>query len=135
MIARDTDINLLNPETGTSALMLAALLGYLNMCNILIDAGADVNAKDHAGNTALHLAAQGYGEQLPVIQTLLQRGADANATNEDGVTPAALAKKNEKDACFKLLNSHTDESVEIPSYQQFDASQQEQKEQGIFSFT
>jgi ankyrin repeat protein len=135
MIEHETDINSLNPETGTSALMLAATLGYVNICNMLIDGGADINACDHAGNTPLHLAAQGYGEQVPVVQTLLQRGADATVTNEDGFTPAMLAKRTENDACFKLLESHTMERTEPPKYQEFEGIKGEHKDQGIFSFT
>jgi ankyrin repeat protein len=138
MIEHETDINSLNPETGTSALMLAAALGYLNICNMLIDAGAEINVCDHAGNTPLHLAAQGYGEQVPVVQALLQRGADATVTNEDGFTPAMLAKRTEKDACFKILDSHIQDKIDPPKYQEFQDTKEEQKEekdQSIFSFT
>jgi ankyrin repeat protein len=134
MIDHGTDINSLNPETGTSALMLAAALGYHNICDILIDAGADINAADHAGNTPLHLAAQGYGEQIPVVKTLVQRGADVNAINEDGFTPAILAKRMEKDECFKIINSQAVEKIEPPAYQNLEGVE-EYKEQDIFSFT
>jgi ankyrin repeat protein len=134
IIEHGTDINSLNPETGTSALMLAAALGYHNICDILIDAGADINAADHAGNTPLHLAAQGYGEQIPVVKTLVQRGADVNVINEDGFTPAILAKRMEKDECFKIINSQVVEKIEPPAYQNFEGAE-EYKEQGIFSFT
>jgi len=135
MIAHDTNINSLNPETGTSALMLAAALGYHNICNILLDAGAEINASDHAGNTPLHLAAQGYGEQVPVVKTLVQRGANINATNEDGFTPAILAKRMENDACFKILDSEISEKIEPPPYHEAEVVKEEQKQQTIFSFT
>src|SRR3990167_637569 len=98
MIEYETDINIPNPEAGITALMLAATLGYHNICEILIDAGADIHAVDLAGNTSLHLAVQGYGEKGPVIQTLLRHGADINAVNEDGCTPMVLAKQLENDA-------------------------------------
>jgi ankyrin repeat protein len=135
MIEHETDINSLNPETGTSALMLAATQGYLNICNILIDAGAEINVCDHAGNTPLHLAAQGYGEQVPVIQALLQRGADPAAINEDGFTPAMLAKRTEKDACVKILESYTVNQMDPPKYQEFQDTKEQIKDQGVFSFT
>jgi ankyrin repeat protein len=136
LIAHEVNINALNPETGTSALMLAAALGYHNICNILIDAGADLNASDHAGNTPLHLAAHGYGEQVPVIETLLQRGADPNAVNEDGFTPAALAKETDNEACFKILDSRTDNTIQPPTYEEFedDNDGAGRKLQKIFSF-
>jgi ankyrin repeat protein len=133
MIDHGADINALNPETGTSPLMLAAALGYLNICNILLDAGAEINACDHAGYTPLHLAVQGYGEQIPVIETLLKRGADPSAVNEDGFTPAMIAKRLENDACFKILDSHTEEKIEPPAYE-IASAKEENKQQTIFSF-
>jgi len=116
MIEFKTDINMPNPETGMTGLMLAAKHGYLNICNILIDAGADINAYDHTGNTALHLATQGYGEQIPVVETLIQRGANINAINEDGLTPAMLAKNSENTGVFKVLSSQPDELISPTVY-------------------
>jgi len=135
MIEHEADINFLNPETGTSPLMLAAALGYHNICNILIDSGAEINACDHAGNTPLHLAAQGFGEQVPTIQTLLQHGADANATNEDGFTAAMISKRMDNDACFKIISSQeTSDQKEPPTYQEVGGVKEEHKDQAIFSF-
>ncbi|CAF0754003.1 unnamed protein product [Adineta steineri] len=134
-IEHHIDINTLNPETGTSALMLASALGYQNICNMLIDAGAHINAKDYSGNTPLHLAAQGYGEQIPIIETLLARGGDPNATNEEGFTPAVVARRMENDACYKLLNSRTDQTIEPPSYNEFEADTEGPKSETVFTFT
>jgi len=135
MIQHEVDINALNPETGLSALMVAAGLGYNNICNILMDAGADINASDYAGNTPLHLASQGYGEQIPIVQTLLRRGANPNAINEDGFTPAMLAKRMENDACFKILDAQTDAKVDPPAYQEVDGIKVEYKEHDAFLVT
>ncbi|CAF1317385.1 unnamed protein product [Adineta ricciae] len=137
-IEHQIDVNALNPETGTSALMLAASLGYRNICNILIEAGADANAKDHSGNSPLHLAAQGYGEQIPVVELLLQHGADVNSINDDGFTPAVLARKMEKDACFRLLESYADKNppraVPPPPYEHADEIESDEKQPVPFSF-
>ena len=130
-IAHDVDINASNPETGTTPLMLAAALGYQSICNLLIDAGADVNANDHSGNTPLHLATQGYGEKLAIVQTLMGAGADVHATNEDGFTAAMLAKRMENDACFTLLDQKSREVVDPPTYQEFEGV----KEESVFPFT
>ena len=43
-------------EIGITALMLAAHDGHLNVVKFLIDRGADVNAKDKRGYTALGIA-------------------------------------------------------------------------------
>lgn len=130
-IEHQVDINYLNPETGTSPLMLASALGYQSICNLLIDAGAELNVGDHSGNTPLHLVAQGYGEQAQLAQILIQRGADPHQTNEDGFTPAMLAKRSGNDACFKVLDVKEDDPIDPPEYRPVEGV----KDQSIFSFT
>jgi ankyrin repeat protein len=51
--------------------------------------GADVNARDHEGNTPLHMAAS-RGD-VAMIQYLADHGADATALNREGQTTADLA--------------------------------------------
>ena len=56
-------------------------MGNDNIAAMLVEAGANVNAKNGELVTALHLA------QVPVLQMLLDRGADIEARNDDGETP------------------------------------------------
>ncbi|CAF1083618.1 unnamed protein product [Rotaria sp. Silwood1] len=135
LIERGVDINAPNPETGISPLMLAAELGYINMCNILIDAGANINACDHANNTALHLAIQGFGDKMPVIQALIEHGADPNIANDDGFTAIMFAGQMQDEACLKLLQSKTMDRIEPPKYQEVDNYNAEQTNETVFSFT
>ena len=51
---------------------------------------ANINAKDHAGNTPLHMALQ--SGSLKVSMLLFDFGADIEACNEEGVTPFMLAQ-------------------------------------------
>jgi ankyrin repeat protein len=68
-----------------------AKLQYSEMVKALIDKGADVNAKDKDGQTALMLAAGGgYTE---IVKALIEKGADVNAKNNTGDTALSLAKK------------------------------------------
>ena len=53
-----------------------------------LDAGADVNAVNNRGDTALHAAVSHRYEA--VIQLLAGRGANVNAKNKNGQTPLAL---------------------------------------------
>ena len=53
------------------------------------DLGADVNAYDHEGNTALHHAAA-RGD-VEMIQYLVSKGADVNAVTREGRTTADMA--------------------------------------------
>jgi ankyrin repeat protein len=61
---------------------------------LLINAGADVNARGEDGGTPLHLAAEN-NENPDIITNLLNAGADGTAVNSDGETPFDLAKDNE----------------------------------------
>ena len=61
----------------------------LEAVSLALELGADVNAANDGGDTALHAAAsQGTNT---VIEVLVERGADVNAENGRGQTPVALA--------------------------------------------
>ena len=55
-----------------------------------MDSGADVNARDEAGDTPLHYAA--YFGELAVIRLLVERGADVSALNSYGRTPRSWGR-------------------------------------------
>jgi ankyrin repeat protein len=60
-----------------------------DVAGLLIDAGAEVNAKQNHGWTPLHsAAANGDGE---LVDRLVAAGADPAATNDDGKTAAEIA--------------------------------------------
>lgn len=52
----------------------------------LLEAGADINARDENGNTLLHHLAD-YSESTAALQWALAHGADVNARNRSGSTP------------------------------------------------
>ena len=70
---------------GTTFLSAAAGRGDVDIAEILIAHGADVNAKDSGGNTALHAAA--WDGRDEVVKLLLSKGAEADAKRSDGLTP------------------------------------------------
>ncbi|KAJ2976645.1 hypothetical protein NQ176_g4831 [Zarea fungicola] len=53
--------------------------------------GADLNATDPLGRSALHYAVQ--GSNLELVQTLVVAGADPQAADVDGETPVSLVEK------------------------------------------
>jgi ankyrin repeat protein len=58
----------------------------------LLQHGADINTTDSKGSTLLHSACNSYREdQVGMVTKLLERGANANARNQDGQTPLFCA--------------------------------------------
>ncbi len=64
---------------------IAAHEGHLAVVSLLLDRGANVNARSEGGGTALIVAA--WRRSPEVVQALLNRGADVNAGDMGGVTP------------------------------------------------
>ena len=57
---------------------------------LLLDKGADINAVNEIGNSALHYAVQ--RQAAPIIEALAARGAKFDVKNKQGRTPAELAR-------------------------------------------
>jgi ankyrin repeat protein len=71
-----------------TALMIAANYGFLDMVNLLIEAGANVNAKSDGGVTALQLCiSPKHDESARIAVRLLAAGADAHVKTGGGNTP------------------------------------------------
>ncbi len=88
------DVNSADGKDG-AALQIAASAGNADMARVLLDAGADVNAGNESGITALHAAAKGTPE---VVELLLEHGANIQAEDRWKQTPlhrAALAEQQE----------------------------------------
>lgn len=73
--------------SGSTALMHAAASGTVTIMQALVDAGADVNAKNSRSATALHWA---VGDEAKV-KLLLLNGAATNAKTVEGRTPLYAA--------------------------------------------
>ena len=83
----DVRSNLGNP------LFLAAGEGRLDAVRYLLDEGANVNASEKQGHTALAEAA--YYGHVDVVKELLLHGADINAVSDEGTAlDIAVSRKN-----------------------------------------
>lgn len=89
------------PTQDPGPLHAAAKAGEISTIERLLSEGADVNAGDQSGMTALHYAAQnGHGE---TTQKLLSLGADPLLRNTDGKTARDLALANHHDGTAGFL--------------------------------
>ena len=72
---------------GATPLMYAVLYADAEDVRLVLDAGADVNARNEVGATALMWAV----DDLDKTRLLLRKGADPNARSDDGRTPLLVA--------------------------------------------
>lgn len=85
---------------GDSPLHIVASWGDTEAIEILVLAGADINAKGETGFTPLHYAAE--QNRPAAILKLLQLGAKA-IENDDGETPLELAKNLKNTEAIDVL--------------------------------
>lgn len=85
----------------TFPLMKAAEDGKENEARMLVEKGANVNANDAFGWTALHWAA--VNRRLVVARLLLENGAQVGRENEDGWTALHFAVSQGHKAVTRLL--------------------------------
>lgn len=87
---------------GATPLIKTAMLKRKAAAELLLEAGADVNAGNAQGLTALHWAAfRGFAD---IAAMLLDKGADPNARGGPGVTPLMQASMNgHAEICSLLL--------------------------------
>ena len=88
-------------------LLLAAMAENSEMVvKTLIEAGADVNFKNHSGLSALMFACMNQVDNTRVVRMLLKAGADVNAQSQDGETALMVAALTGKTNVAKLLLQH-----------------------------
>ncbi len=69
----------------------AASARNLEAARLLLDHGAPVNARQHGGWVPIHSAAQNGDRAM--VELLLQHNADPKLANDEGKTPAAVARE------------------------------------------
>ncbi|XP_019641066.1 PREDICTED: death-associated protein kinase 1-like [Branchiostoma belcheri] len=83
---------------------MASCEGNTGVAELLIEHGADVEAKRSNGCTALHLAS--FTGKTGVAELLIEHGADVEAKHSDGGTALHVASLNENTGVAELLIKH-----------------------------
>ncbi|KAK6527675.1 hypothetical protein TWF694_004656 [Orbilia ellipsospora] len=82
-------------------LLWAAIEGQINCMTALLDAGADINARNGWARTPLHVAAR-FGH-LAAVKLLVERGADKEARRDTHETPLHFAVEEDHYDVVKYL--------------------------------
>jgi ankyrin repeat protein len=77
---------------------------FHDVARLLLEHGADVNARNEHGSAPLHGAA-GAG-RVDVVRVLLEHGANVGAENCEGKTPLHAAAENERVDVVRVLLEH-----------------------------
>lgn len=92
LIGLDSNPNIAsNNSFKVTPLHSACASSNLEMASLLINHGADVNAKQMHGVTPIHSAA--HNGQSNLIKLLVDHGADINSKMDDGKTPLSMAEE------------------------------------------
>ncbi|XP_058830338.1 transient receptor potential cation channel subfamily A member 1-like [Topomyia yanbarensis] len=68
---------------------------------LLLDHGANVNATDSNGNTALHLAFS--SSELELVESLIRNGGDLKARNKDGKVPCQMGSRLNQELFYFMV--------------------------------
>jgi hypothetical protein len=105
----DVEAKLRDEVGGDTCLHTAAREGHLDICRLLIDKGAQMEAKNNMGYTPLHCAAR--SAHVDVCRLLIDKGAQIDARDDFRYTPlhwAAAYRENHLDIVRLLCDRGAD---------------------------
>ena len=106
LLKKGLNVNARDDQDGRTILMHATWFGHIDVMRILIDKGADVNAKDKNGTTALILAADKSNSEI--VSFLIDKGADVNAKGGNGTALMLAVNKSNAEFVGFLIDKGAD---------------------------
>jgi ankyrin repeat protein len=97
------DANAMRDDNNKTILMYASWIGNFEAVEYLVSKGADVNAQDMSGASALHLAIWKNHEDVTLY--LLRHGASTHSMSTDGMTPLDIAILRSNQTIIKEINN------------------------------
>lgn len=99
------DVSVRDPESGNTALIVAAKRGQSALGVRILEHGSDVNDVNDLGESALSLAVS-FPKCFQFVNALLKENADPNHYTDDGLSPLLLAASSS--GCGKIAQSLLD---------------------------
>jgi ankyrin repeat protein len=103
LLANGSKVNTINGTSTDTALHFATINGDIQIVEMLVNRGAEINVKNRYGVTPLHSAVE--SKKMEIIELLVNEGADVNASNTNGITPMHLALENCSEEIINILLS------------------------------
>lgn len=109
LLEAGADVNLASRESmKVTPLASASAAGQYEIARVLIEHGANVNARAASDFTPLHESAA--SGKVEFAKLLLEHGADVNARAADGKTPLDYAHEQKREAMIELLSKYDTEN-------------------------
>ena len=105
LVEKGADVNSASANSfKVTPLHSAAAISNYSLVKMLVENGADVDARQQAGFTALHAAADHGATEI--ITLLLEKGADVEAKTDAGETALSIAEKKHQPEAAGLIRSY-----------------------------
>ena len=110
------DVNAKDPYANMTPLMMAAYDGYTEIAKLLIEKGAEVNAKGGVDMDMTPLIYAASQDRLDMVKLLIENGANVNVKSKYGWTPLFFAASRGKVDIAKLfIDKGADVNVKLPT--------------------
>ncbi len=103
LLSHGADPELADEQWGRTPLHKAIAEEHEDVAVMLIEHGADIQARDNRQRTPLHLAAQ--AGSLALVSMLIEHGADVDSRNDSDHTPMDLARRAQHADVLRLLKA------------------------------
>jgi ankyrin repeat protein len=105
VLERTRDVNMADSR-GVTGLMNAAMRGDRSLVSRMLERGANPNARDREGRSALHLGLLPANPAPDLLTLLLDAGANQAATDTRGDTPLHIAARGGHLPAIRILLEH-----------------------------